>query len=889
MTRHLALACASVLALSACQNASENSGAASSTKSDDLTSASQDRDILPASAKPVSYEITITPNLETKTFTGEATLVFDVVNETDQIIVNGLDLEVVEARIDGVPVEADVQADTQRIAFVSAAPIAAGQHTITTSYSGIIYEQSAGLFHVEYPAKDGEQLMLASQFEPGDARRLAPMWDEPGLKATFKMSVIAPEEMSVISNTPVARTTAEENGQKRIDFEPTPKMSSYLLFLGMGDLSRISQVEDGVEHGVVTKAGDQEKGRFALDSSVALLPYFNDYFGVPYPLEKLDHIAVPGAGGFGAMENWGAIMYFESALVLDPKLSTPRDKQRVFGVVAHEMAHQWFGDLVTMAWWNDLWLNEGFASWMASKSTDNFHPAWNPWLRAAGGRNRAMSIDSFSSTHPIVQNVRNIEEANLAFDAITYLKGQAVIRMIEAYVGEDAFREGVRAYMHDHAYGNTTTADLWRALEAASDAPIRDIARDFTTQPGVPLINVSSVVCDDARDVSVVTLSQGRFAADEASKAEELVWQVPVTATTVGNTKTARTTISGAQLQEMKVEGCGAVKINAAETSYFRTNYEAGAFDALDSSWTSLDAADQLGLLNDAYALGQTGDAPYGRFLTLSQNVTTDAEPLILSNVAANLSAIDQLYTGRPSREAFAAFARERLGPVLDHLGWEKASGESDNLASLRASLIGTLARLGDEATLNEAHRRFALYEENPDAVGADILRTIVSVVASNADEAMFEKLFKRAQNASSPLEQRLYLFALTGVRDETLAAKALELFLTADDVPTQLRARLISGVGNQHPELVWSFYIERRADVDALLDPLSRHGYPAGLVGSSLNVETADQLEAFAKDNLPASAGAAIARTVNRMRYRAQIRDLRLPELDDWLAEHAG
>src|SRR4051794_4881800 len=318
------------------------------------------------------------------------------------------------------------------------------------------------------------------------------MWDEPGVKSVFALSVDVPASQMAVSNMPVAGTTALPGGGQLVRFADSPKMSSYLLFLGLGEFERIHQMVGKTDVGVIVRKGDAEKGKFALDAAVKLLPYYNDYFDTPYPLPKLDLVAGPGNSQFfAAMENWGAIFYFDYAILIDPKLSTESDRQQVFITVAHEMAHQWFGDLVTMAWWDQLWLNEGFASWMETKATDHFHPEWNVWLSTQGGQQGAMRTDSRAGTHPIITPIRDVFAASDAFDVITYQKGQAVIRMLEAYVGEDAFRAGVRNYIKAHAYGSGISDDLWAEVDKVSPRKITQMAHDFTLQSGVPLIRAT--------------------------------------------------------------------------------------------------------------------------------------------------------------------------------------------------------------------------------------------------------------------------------------------------------------------------------------------------------------------------------------------------------------
>lgn len=838
------------------------------------------RDTLPAEAAPLSYDIVLEPDIAARTFKGEARLSFKLTKKAARIVVNGLDLKIASAMLDGeTPAVIEVDPQGEKIAFVFDEPVRKGEHRLDVEYSGLINQQAVGLFLTEYPTPGGEQSMLASQFEPGDARRLAPMWDEPSLKAVFRLSAIVPEGMDAVSNMPVAQTGPATSGKVRIDFAPSPKMSSYLLYFGAGDFDRISRKLGDVEIAIISQAGEAEKGRYALDSTAQILSYYNDYFDEPYPLPKLDEIAVPGGGGFGAMENWGAILYFERLLLIDPKLSTPADKQRIFEVIAHEVAHQWFGDLVTMAWWDDLWLNEGFASWMETKITDILNPEWSRWLQSLAGKERAISLDSVSSSHPIVQPVRNIEEATLAFDAITYQKGQAVIRMIEAYVGEEAFRDGVRRYMKKHKYGNAETDDLWREVEASSKAPVTEIAHDFTTQAGVPLIIVDDAACDKETQETHLTLRQGRYSAVAGAKPQAAVWRTPVTAEIVGAEDIARATISGPKPQTMIAAGCGPVKVNVAETGYFRTLYADAPFEALTESFAELRAEDQLGLLYDAYALGASGDAPFTRFLDLVEKTPASADPVIVGDVASQLVKLQKLFEGETGGERFTEFARAWLRRAFAKIGWDAADGESENVAILRADLIGALAAFDDEAVIAEARKRFAAYRKDPAALSPGILSAVIGVVAAKADAKTFDRLLAKARGATTGREQRLYYIALAGVEDEALARRAIDEFLS-EKTPVQLSANLLSALSGEHPALVWSYYRENFESVDKLLDPLRRLDYGAGIASASKDAAIADELEAFAAEHLPESAKTAVASAAERIRFAASVRKERLPEL---------
>ena len=375
-----------------------------------------------------------------------------------------------------------------------------------------------------------------------DARRVLPSWDEPGFKTTFTLQATVPTGQMAVSNMPVASRTDLGAGRTRVSFLPTPKMSTYLLFFSMGDFDRLTATTDGTEIGVVTQAGLSSQAAFALESSRRVLAEYNQYFGSPYPLPKLDNVAAPGSSMFySAMENWGAIFTFEYAILLDPSISTQADRQDAFETAAHEIAHMWFGNLVTMKWWDDLWLNEGFASWLGGRTTEKLHPEWNTRLTAVNSREQAMSRDALATTHPVVQRVTSVEQAIQAFDAISYLKGEAVLRMLEDYVGSDAWRAGVQRYINAHRYGSTVSQDFWRAIEDASGKPITAVAHDFTLQPGIPLIRVDESACKAGR--THLRLSQAEFSKDRPDR-KPLSWRVPVIARAIDGRQDVRTLVN---------------------------------------------------------------------------------------------------------------------------------------------------------------------------------------------------------------------------------------------------------------------------------------------------------------------------------------------------------
>jgi aminopeptidase N len=478
---------------------------------------------LPRTVTPSRYDIAVVPDAQKLSFTGTVGIAIDIHAPTRTIVLNATELQIDSVKLadEGAPtVSYDAKLQTATLTFARA--VAAGHYTLDLAYHGKINTSSQGLFALDYDTPQGKKRMLATQFEAADARRFVPSFDEPDLKAVFAITVTAPTDQFVVSNMPIASQTDVAGGMKRVSFQPSPKMSSYLMYLGIGDMERIHEDVDGVDVGVIVRRGAADQARYSLDAAAHILRFYNQYFGIKFPLPKLDLIGGPGSGGFGAMENWGAIFYFESDLLIDPKTATNADKQNVYLVVAHEMAHQWFGDLVTMGWWDDLWLNEGFASWMENKATDAIHPEWHVWLQFAAGRDSAFSTDALTSTHPVVEEADTIDQVNRIGDAITYEKGAAVIRMIEAYAGSNDFRTGIHNYLAAHAYGNATTAELFRTIQAASGKPIVRIGDDFTQQAGVPLIKES-----DAG--GALSLTQGRFGLDAASR-QPRNWTVPVIA-----------------------------------------------------------------------------------------------------------------------------------------------------------------------------------------------------------------------------------------------------------------------------------------------------------------------------------------------------------------------
>jgi aminopeptidase N len=845
---------------------------------------------LPRNVVPSHYAIEVTPHADKLAFDGKVRIDLEVLEPTSSIVLQAVNLRFANSVLAGKAGQALIPKVTlddasQTATFSFDAPLAAGRYVLATDYTGVINTQANGLFAIDYDTEAGKKRALYTQFEAPDARRFVPSWDEPNYKATFDLTVNVPTAEMAVSNMPIAASTDLGDGRKQVRFGTSPKMSTYLLFLGVGDFERATDTVDGTEVGVVTTRGKLEQAAGALEASKLVLEDYNDYFGVAYPLPKLDNIAAPGSSQFfGAMENWGAILSFEHILLADPKISTIGDVQGIFSVAAHEIAHQWFGNLVTMSWWDDLWLNEGFATWMAARATETFHPEWNTRLNAVGSREGAMSRDAVATTHPVVQKVETVEQLGQAFDAITYQKGGAVIGMLENYVGEDAWREGVRAYMRKHAYGNTVSADLWSAVQAAAGKPILDIARDFTEQPGVPLIKVDSAVCSGGE--TTLQLSQGEFSKDRPDKAP-LRWRVPVVAQAAGGAR-ADTVVEGGE-GTLRVPGCGAVVVNAGQAGYYRTLYGDAQFAAIGKDFAKLDAIDQLGIMNDTWALGLAGLRPASDYLELAKGVPADADPAVWADLAGTLGSIDRYLRGNPAaQQRFRAYARGVLQPVFDRTGWNAKPGDPAPVQLLRTTLIGTLAGLGDEAVIAEARRRFAAGPDDAKAMPPALRSLVTAIVANKADAATWDRLHAMAKAEKTPLIKN-ELYGLLGVaEDKALAQRALELALTGEPGATN-SAGMIGAVAGQHPDMAFDFAVAHRAQVETLVDASSQARYYPGLGGGSFDPAMIGKLRDFAEAHVPASARNATETSIANIEDRIKVREQRIPAIVAWLEKHGG
>ena len=841
---------------------------------------------LPRGAAPSHYAIEVTPDAANLRFTGNTVIDVTVSQTMPALVLNAADLSIgavtlTPANGKAMKGAAKVDADAQTVTLDFGKPLAPGNYRLAIAYAGVINQQANGLFALDYTNNEGQaKRALFTQFEAPDARRFVPSWDEPSYKATFDLTAIVPTGELAVSNMPVKSTADMGGGKTRVSFGTSPKMSTYLLFFGLGELERATKMAGQTEVGVITGKGNSGKAQLALDASANILPYFNEYFGVPFPLPKLDNVAGPGQSQFfSAMENWGAIFTFERALLVDPRFTSESTKRRIYETVAHEMAHQWFGDLVTMAWWDDLWLNEGFASWMATKVTDKLQPEWEMLLTRVDGREAAMSLDSLSTTHPVVQKITTVDQVNQAFDAITYQKGEAVITMLEGFAGEDVWRNGIRSYMKAHAYGNTVTDDLWKAVEGAGAKGLVAIAHDFTSKPGIPLVKVESAQCQGGS--TLLTLSQGEYSRDNKDKAP-LSWNVPVMAQTIGGAP-QRLILQGKG--QMTLPGCGAYVINAGQTGYYRSLYPAANVEALAKGFTRLSSIDQTGLLADNYQLGLGGYQPIGLALDLIDAVPANASPAVLAEVPGYLgSAYDMLEGDAAAQVRVGAYATAKLGPVLSRIGFDARAGEGPQVPVLRSALVSTLGDMGDKAVVAEANRRFAALESDPAALDGPLRNVWLGIIAKNADQATWDKLRMMAKGAKTDLEKSTLYALLGGARDQKLGAQALDLALT-DEPGKTTSAAIIGQVGYEHPMLAVDYVLAHRAQYEALIDVSARSQALARLGGGSADPAMAAKLDAYAAQYLTPESRKVVDRAIAAIKTRVETRQRLKAPLAAWFA----
>ncbi len=793
--------------------------------------------VLPDNVRPIHYDLTLTPNFADFTFAGDVDITVRMEPGVTEILLHCAEITIDSASVrwtdtggdheeqaQGITYNADAETATISVAGIPSDGLV-GNPRLRMKFTGELNDKLRGFYRSQYTNPEGETAYLATtQFEATDARRALPCWDEPAVKATFQVTLNVPEAMAAVSNTPIIEEKPGESpGVKTVRFGATPIMSTYLLAFVIGDLTHIEkEAADGTVVGVWTTRGKEEQGQFALDTSVKLLSFFNDYFGIPYPLPKLDHLAIPDFAA-GAMENWGCVTYRETALLVDPANSSAGTRQRVAEVVAHEMAHMWFGDLVTMAWWDDLWLNESFATWVGTKAVDWLFPEWSMWTQFVNmDTNRAFNLDGLKNSHPIEQEVLHPAEVSQLFDAISYSKGGSVLRMLEHFLTPASFRSGLNVYLNRHSYANARTTDLWTALEEASGQPVNSIMSSWTGQMGYPVLDVAATATTGGLTLEV---KQERFVFDSVlgddpdQDDEEQIWPVPLTvaAEGVGLTATLVNAATGAVAIETPATPDW-FKVNPEQTGFYRVNYTDADWDNLVPviANLTLPATDRLGIQNDAYALAKAGLLPVTRFLTLAEAYQNETDASVWSDLATNLREIEGLIANEPCLESFRAFGRRLFSPVAQRSGWEPQPGEGHLDSLLRSTALSQAGVYGDPTVVSRAQELFEQYQSDAASVPPDLRGVVFSLAAQYGDRDRYDRIWELERAAELHEEKIRLLMSLARFQQQDLLRETLDRSLT-DDVRLQDTIFVVAAVAANHQgtDLAWDFLKEQWDEFD--------------------------------------------------------------------------
>jgi puromycin-sensitive aminopeptidase len=848
---------------------------------------------LPGGVRPELYHLRLTVVPEERRFEGEATIDVQVAEPTDAVTLHALDLEISEASGGkrGASLQAHVSTDptSETTTLTFPEPIPAGPAALRLRFSGKLNRQLRGL----YEAHAGGETYAFTQFEATDARRMFPCFDEPGLKARFRLSVTTPSHLTPLSNMPMIDQKVEGK-MKTVSFDETPIMSTYLLALAVARLESKEIEVAGTRVSIWTVPGQLHLGDFALKVTSAVLPLLNDYFDLPYPYPKLDLVSVPDFA-MGAMENWGAIFFRDSRLLLDETLASTGTQRGVANVITHEIVHQWFGNLVTMEWWDDLWLNEAFATWLAVKIVDQWRPEWNSWVEFQQEKQIPLGVDALQSSRPIQAKVTSAAQIEEMFDALTYEKGAACLRMIEQFLGEDVFRKGVRDYMKVHQYRNTAAADLWAALGAASGQPVSTIAKDWFTQPGFPLISLEASE-NQFRNLSV---EQRRFfaAGRTVGETSPLLWAVPFALKYEDESglQTHRVLLKN-RVTSVALPGSGAVRWvcgNAEEGGFLRTEYNRPLRDALQPIvTTALSPAERIGFLNHLWALCVSGDLSIVTFMEMFVRFKGDSTRVVVEAAAGYFETLSNQLVLPKDRPKFQALVKEFFEPVWKEVGWDPTSNEDDEKKLTRAASLWAMGALAqEEEILSELPRRWTRYQAKPTSIDPTLTTPLVRLTARTDGGSGFDRFIQKFKTAATPEDRDRYLLALADFTKPDLARKLLEFSLSEEvrsqDVWKPARYLLANPTAQEE---AWNF-------IKAQWGPLREKG---GSIGAMRIIQGArvlwrdawhQEVKTFFNDpaNRVAAAERALAQTMEFMQIGIRFKERQRIPLSRWLQERGG
>jgi puromycin-sensitive aminopeptidase len=839
---------------------------------------------LPEGTRPVRYDATLAIDPPAKRFRGELKLSLAIARPLDELVLHAVDLEVTRSALaaDGRAVGVRsvlVKPSSETIVLALDQTIGPGEVTLDLDWTGAFCEGLRGL----YPAGGG---IAATQFEAADARRVFPCLDEPGFKAPWRLTVELAGGEALLSNGSVASEEAR-GGVRRMVFTETPPLPTYLVALVAGPLAGcVAETVRGIPvrtWGVPEKLG---LTAFGQEAAVATLPRLEDYFGVPYGFGKLDQVALPEFEA-GAMENAGLVTFREVALLLDPATASLAQKKRVAEVVTHELAHQWFGNWVTMKWWDDLWLNEAFATWMAYKIVDGWRPEWRMWLDFDKGKAAALALDALTSTHPIRSEVRTVAEATESFDLITYEKGGAVLRMIEGWLGEGPFRDGIRLYMRRHARGNAVADDLWGALAEASNLPVVELANAWIRQPGHPLVRAE-------RTGRTLRLRQRRYFSDPggAGSTDASRWPVPLVVRWCDDGGVHETrALLRMEERELELTGEGEIRwviANAGSTGFYRVAYDAASLAAISANLSALAPSERIGILSDEWALVRAGERDVTALADLLVAFGGERDHAVLEEVVGRLALIEHRLVSEGDRQRLRGVVAGVFKPALRATGWDPSPEEPDGVRLRRAALVRAVGGIGrDPETVAEATARLDRFlTGDRAALEANLHEAAVVIAARGGDAARFDRFAALFERETEPTFRRRYLFALAAFEAPALVARAVELAFS-EALPLQEAAgfagSLLANAAARDPfwtrlQRDWSHFHERLSHAPMLLRRTVEG------MGALVTREQLEQVERFLAAHPIEEARQAVAQTLERLRQDVALRERALPAVARWL-----
>ena len=813
---------------------------------------------LPSSVVPSHYRIKLEPDLEKATFIGSVEIEVEVNSPTDTIQMNAADLAIQSARVvDSVGSNTEVadiflDAEMERLTLSFDSQISPGPHTIVAEFTGVLNDQLHGFYRSTFTDDDGvDHTIATTQFESTHARRAFPCFDEPAFKASYGVTLIVPSEQFAVSNGPIISETDLKNGQREVVFEDTMVMSTYLVAFIVGPFEATDPVDvNGVPLRIVHPIGKGHLTDYSLEAGAFALEFFSKYYGIPYPGQKLDMVAVPDFA-FGAMENLGCITYREVLLLVDKDRSTEPELLRIADVIAHEIAHMWFGDLVTMEWWNGIWLNEAFATFMATMASDNFNRDWGRWNQFSLERSMAFDVDSLKNTRPIEIEVNSPVDAEGMFDLLTYEKGGSVLRMLEQFLGEEEFQDGISYYLNKHKYANTETNDLWDAIEHVTNQPARRIMDSWIFQRGYPLVSASV-----SEDGSTIHLEQDRFLYTRDDTTDATIWSVPVVLKVGSGSGVSEIRyLLEEKSSEVKLDSpADWVVVNAGGSGFFRARYTKDMLKSVSSSmFSNLSSIERYGLVDDTWSSVMAGRTSAADFLEFARSFQLETDLDVWTVLSGCLSSLEKLVEGEAENQ-YRAVVRDLAQPGLDRLGWEPGDTDSPRDLELRGLFIRLLANVGnDDLALENAGDLHDSYLRDAGSVEPNMAAAVTGVVASKGDTAKYDLFLEKYRNPSTPQEERRYQSALSAFPGEAEMKRTLAMTLDGT-VRTQDAPYLLAVcMRNKYQgHLAWDFVKENWDKINEAFPSNSIVRMLSGVTSLSQDEQAADVLAFFENHDVP-------------------------------------